>query len=221
MKEKILFAWSGGKDSALALHELLKDNTYDIEGILTTVTEDYDRTSMHGVRSVLLKKQADSLGLKLKKMLITKNDSFSEYESKMKEAMLSYKDKRVNAVAFGDIHLDDLRKHREEKLKQVGMKAIFPIWKRDTKSLASSFIDAGFRAVITCIDSKVLDKKFAGREFNEEFLSDLPKNVDPCGENGEFHSFVYAGPIFKERIKHTKGEIVLRDKRYYYCDLLA
>ena len=219
MKEKIVFAWSGGKDSAIALHELLKENIYEVEGILTTVTADYDRTSMHGVRSTLLKKQADSLGFKLKKVLITKNDSCSKYENKMKATLLVYKNRGINTVAFGDIYLDDIRKHREKKLEQVGMKAVFPLWKKKTASLARSFINAGFKAIITCIDSKVLDKKFAGREFNEDFLSELPKSIDPCGENGEFHSFVFDGPIFKKRVLFSTGEVVKRGS-FYFCDLI-
>ena len=138
----------------------------------------------------------------------------------MKEKLLHYKNMGVLSVVIGDIFLEDLRRYREQKLAETGMKGIFPIWKRDTTELAHSFIDLGFKAVITCIDSHVLDKKFVGRDFDEQFLSDLPLGVDPCGENGEFHSFVYNGPIFQWPIAHQKGEIVLRDNRFYFCDLL-
>lgn len=220
MPETVLFAWSGGKDSALALHELQRGDEYKITALLTTVTKDYDRISMHGVRSGLLEEQADSLALALEKVYISKVSSNEEYAAAMEKALKRHKGEGVSSVAFGDIFLEDLRKYREENLSKVCMKGVFPLWKKDTRYLASSFVDLGFKAVITCVDTKVLDKSFAGREFDEDFISSLPSHVDPCGENGEFHSFVYDGPVFRKRILFERGEKVLRDDRYYYCDLV-
>jgi len=220
MAEKIIFTWSGGKDSAMALYELQRTHSYEVSALLTTITEDYERISMHSVRRILLERQADSLGLSLEKVFISKNASNEEYESKMQEVLMKYRATGVSSVVFGDIFLEDLRKYREDKLSKVDMKGIFPIWKRDTTELAHTFIDLGFKAVVTCVDSNVLDKKFVGRVFDGQFLSELPSTVDPCGENGEFHSFVYDGPIFRERIAFTVGDIVLRDNRFYFCDLI-
>ena len=188
--------------------------------LLTTLTEDYDRISMHGVRSILLEKQANSLGLPIEKVYLSKNSSNEEYEASMREVLQRYLTFGVSSVVFGDIFLEDLRKYREDNLSKIGMKAVFPIWKRDTTELAHEFIDLGFRAVITCVDSNVLDKIFVGRLFDEQFLSELPANVDPCGENGEFHSFVYDGPIFQKRVSYKKGGVNLRDDRFWYCDLI-
>ncbi len=213
-------SWSGGKDSAIVLYELQKTNGYEISALLTTITEDYDRISMHGVRSVLLEQKAESLGLPVEKIYIEKNESNEEYEAKMKDKLMQYQSRGVLSIVFGDIFLEDVRKYREEKLSKLGIKGIFPIWKRDTTELAHTFIDLGFKAVITCVDSNVLDKKFVGRAFDEQFLSELPSTIDPCGENGEFHSYVYDGPIFRKRILYKKGKVVLRENRFYYCDLM-
>jgi uncharacterized protein (TIGR00290 family) len=220
MADKVLFTWSGGKDSVLALYELQITHDYEVVALLTTLTEDYDRISMHGVRSLLLERQANSLGLPNEKVYISKNSSNEEYEAGMREVLQKYLTFGVSSVVFGDIFLEGLRKYREDNLSKIGMKAVFPIWKRDTIELAHEFIDLGFKAVITCVDSNVLDKIFIGRLFDEQFLSELPANVDPCGENGEFHSFVYDGPIFKKRVSYEKGEINLRDNRFWYCDLI-
>jgi len=221
MREKVVVAWSGGKDSALALHEVLKANRYEVVELLTTVTQDYDRISIHGVRSVLLEQQARSLGFPLEKMLISKGASDAEYESILQKALNRHRINGVFSVVLGDIFLEDVRKYREGILSKVGMKGIFPLWKKDTNQLAHTFIDLGFKAVVTCVDSKSLGKDFVGREFDRQLLAELPSNVDPCGENGEFHSFVYDGPIFSERIFFAKGEIVLRENRFYYCDLVS
>ena len=218
--EKVLFTWSGGKDSILALYELQMRSDYEIVALLTVLAEDYDRISMHGVRSILLERQANSLGLPIEKVYISKNSSNEEYEAKMREVLQRYLTADVSSVGFGDIFLEDLRKHREDNLSKIGMKAIFPIWKRDTVELAHEFIDLGFKAIITCIDSNVLDKAFVGRLYDQQFLSDLPSTVDPCGENGEFHSFVYDGPMFQKEVPFAKGEIVFRDNRFWYCDLI-
>jgi len=214
--EKVLFAWSGGKDSALALYEISKSREHETVSLLTTVTEDYHRISMHGVPEVLLEKQANSIGLPLEKVFISKNGSNEEYESKMKEALLKFQKMGVSAVVFGDIFLEDVRKYREENLAKVGMKGIFPLWGKG--DLSRKFIDLGFKAVVTCIDAKALDKKFVGRVFDSEFLAELPANADPNGENGEFHSFVFEGPIFGEKIPYRIGEVVERDS-FYFCDL--
>ena len=221
MKEKVIFSWSGGKDSAIALHEIQKAGQYEIRTLLTTVNAEYDRISIHGVGRELLEQQARSLGLPLEQILLLKDFSNEEYENKMQKTLEKYKEAGVNSVVFGDIFLEDLKQHRENKLSTIGMTGVFPIWKKDTRKLAQKFIDSGFKAVITCVDSQVLDKKFVGREFDSQFLSELDDEIDPCGENGEFHSFVYDGPIFQNTIKQKRGEIVLRAKRFYFCDLIA
>jgi uncharacterized protein (TIGR00290 family) len=220
MREKVIVAWSGGKDSALALYEVLNSGSYEVLELLTTVTKDYDRISIHGVRRVLLEQQAKALRIPLEEMFIMKGASDAEYEGELLKTLKRHRDNGVFSVVFGDIFLEDVRKYREQILAKAGMNGIFPLWKRGTKDLARTFINLGFKAIITSIDSNVLGKSFAGREYEEKFLSDLPANVDPCGENGEFHSFVYDGPLFCERIGFKKGEIVLRDNRFYYCDLL-
>jgi len=219
MAEKVLLSWSGGKDSTMALYEIQRAQKYEILSLLTTVTEDYDRISMHGVRSTLLQQQAQSLGLPLERILISKNASNEEYESKMEITLAKFQQGGVSSVVFGDIFLEDIRKYREEKLSQIGMTGLFPLWKRGSADLAQAFIGLGFKAIVTCIDSKVLDKTFIGRLIDERFLAELPANVDPGGENGEFHSFVFDGPIFNGRIPYTIGEVVLRDT-FYFCDLL-
>lgn len=218
--QKVLMSWSGGKDCAVALHEILKSNEYEISALLTTLTEDYDRISMHGVRRVLLERQAASIGLPLEKVYITKNASNEEYEARMGEVLARHKEAGVTAVVFGDIFLEDLRKYREDKLAAMALQGIFPIWKRDTRKLAASLSASGFRAITTCVDTQALDGKFAGRVIDEQFLAELPAGVDACGENGEFHSFVYDGPIFKTPVSFTTGEIVLRENRFCYCDLI-
>jgi len=220
LKEKVIIAWSGGKDSALALYEILKSGGFEVVKLLTTVTKDYDRISIHGVRSVLLEQQASALGFPLEKMFISKGASDEEYENEQLKVLKRERDGGVFSVVFGDIFLEDVRKYREQLLKKARMNGIFPLWKRDTKKLAQMFITLGFKAIITSIDSNVLGKDFAGRDYDEQFLLDLPANVDPCGEKGEFHSFVYDGPIFHERILFKKGEILLRENRFYYCDLI-
>lgn len=218
--KKVIMSWSGGKDSASALYELRKNNAYEVVALLTTVTEGYDRISMHGVRRSLLEEQARSLGIPVEEVCISRQASNEEYESRLKEKLLFYKQKGVLSVVTGDIFLEDLRRYREENLAKIGMQGIFPLWKRDTRELAHTFIKLGFKAVITCVDTQHLGREFAGREFDRQFLSDLPPHIDPCGENGEFHSFVYAGPIFQRPIACRRGPIVLRDNRFHFCDLL-
>lgn len=218
MKEKVIVSWSGGKDSALALYELQK--SCEIVALMTTITRDYDRISMHGTRRTLLELQAKSLGFPLEKVFISKSVSNEQYESKMLNVLTRYLADGVRSVVFGDIFLENLREYRENNLSRIGMKAIFPIWRKDTGQLAQTFIDLGFKAVITCVDSDFLDKEFVARFFDEQFLSDLPPSVDPCGENGEFHSFVFDGPLLQNRVSHAIGQVVLRESRFYYCDLI-
>lgn len=219
-KENIIFSWSGGKDSAMALYEITRKGSYKVSSLLTTVTEDYDRISMHGVRRELLERQAESLGFGLEKVLISKGCTDAEYEKRMRRALEKYEREGVRAVAFGDIFLEDLRKYREDKLSLLGMRGIFPIWKEKTDLLAKRFIDAGFKAIITCVDTKVMPAGFSGRIFDESFLADKPEGVDPCGENGEFHSFVYDGPIFRNKINFKTGETVTREERFCFMDLV-
>ncbi len=219
-KRQILFSWSGGKDSSLALYEIQKNLNYEIAALITTITADYDRVSMHGLRTSLLEEQAKYLNIPLERVVISKNASNDEYESKFNEVLLRYKETGISQVVFGDLFLEDIKKYREDLLQKVDMECLFPIWKRDTAKLAYEFIDLGFKVITVCVDLNVLVKEFAGREFNKEFLNDLPEGIDPCGENGEFHTFVYDGPIFSKKINHKLGEIVLRDERFYYCDIL-
>jgi len=216
----VIVAWSGGKDSALALYEVLNSGSYEVLELLTTVAKDHDRISIHGVRRVLLEQQTKALRIPLEEMFILKGASDAEYEDKLLEMLKRHRDNGVFSVVFGDIFLEDVRKYREQLLAKAGMNGIFPLWKKETKQLARKFINLGFKAISTSVDSHVLGKDFAGREYDEKFLSDLPANVDPCGENGEFHSFVYDGPLFCERMAFEKGEITLRDNRCYSCDLL-
>ena len=218
--DKLLVSWSGGKDSALMLHELQQTRRYEIAALLTTVTADYDRVSMHGVRRALLERQADALGLALETVFIAADTSDEAYGARMREVLERYAQVGISAVAFGDIFLEDVRRYREEKLAQVGMQGLFPLWGRDTAELARAFLDRGFRAVVTCVDSQALDGAFVGRDFDERFLAQLPPQVDPCGENGAFHSFVYNGPIFQQPVPYVKGEVVVRENRFYYCDLV-
>jgi uncharacterized protein (TIGR00290 family) len=217
--EPILFCWSGGKDSAMALHALLQRNELRVAALLTTVTEGYDRISMHGVRRELLKGQTESIGLPLHEVFIPPQCVNPIYESRMEEALRMHYDKGVRTVAFGDIFLEDLRAYREKNLARMGMTALFPIWKRDTRALIRAFHSANFRAIAVCVDSKVLNRSFAGRELDQAFFRDLPPHADPCGENGEFHTFVFDGPIFHAPIPVRTGEIVQRDS-FVFCDLL-
>ena len=217
--KKILFCWSGGKDSAMALYQIQKNKKYQVASLLTTVTEDYERISMHGVRRTMLEKQALSLDIPLHEVFIPKSCSTEEYGARMKEALERFKQQGVEDVAFGDIFLEEVRQYREENLAKAGMKGIFPIWGRDSAELVGSFIASGFQAVVTCIDSKVLNKRFLGKKISQDFIAELPPSIDPSGENGEFHTFVYDGPIFKQRIGFKRGESVLRES-FYFLDLI-
>ncbi|MGC2285188.1 MAG: diphthine--ammonia ligase [Candidatus Acidiferrum sp.] len=218
--ESILFCWSGGKDSAMALQTLLQREDFEVVALLTTVTEDYERISMHGVRRELLQRQAQSIGLPLHEVRIPPQCVNTTYEARMEEALRLHYEKGVRKVAFGDIFLEDLRAYREKNLARIGMAAIFPLWKRDTRELVRFFHANKFRAVTVCVDPKILAPTFAGRELDESFFRDLPPQADPCGENGEFHTFVFDGPIFKSPIPIRTGEVVNRDG-FVFCDLLS
>ena len=220
-KEKVLVCFSSGKDSGLALWEIQREGKYEVAALLSTVTSDYDRISMHGVRRALLEKQAEATGYPLEKVFITADGDNAAYEAAMRETLQRYREAGVQKAAFGDLFLEDVRKYREDNLGRVDMEAIFPLWGKPTDELAQEFISEGFKAIVTCVDSEQLDGCFAGRDFNREFLAELPRDVDPCGENGEFHSFVWAGPIFDKEITVTRGEKVVRDGRFHFCDLLT
>jgi uncharacterized protein (TIGR00290 family) len=176
---------------------------------------------MHGVRRQLLEKQARSLGVPLEAVTIPKTCTNEEYEATMQRVLERWSGHGVTGVVFGDVFLEDIRAYRERNLGRIGMKGVFPIWGSDSGELAQRFIKLGFKAVVTCVDSEVLRVEFVGRDYDQQFLEELPRVVDPCGENGEFHTFVYDGPIFRERVNVARGEIVLRENRFYYCDLVA
>jgi uncharacterized protein (TIGR00290 family) len=209
-KEKVLFCWSGGKDSALALHKVLSSGQYEVVALLTTFNEHFQRVSMHGIRQELLEKQVEAIGLPLEKMFVSKQSSNEEYQEKMQNLLLKYKALGVEKVVFGDIFLEDLRTWRENNLAQVGMKAIFPIWKIDTRDLILEFVSLGFRSVICCVNDAYLNEDTLGKNIDLDFIQKLPAEVDPCGENGEYHSFACAGPIFKKSLPIKIGEKVYR-----------
>lgn len=207
----------------MALHELRQNDNYEIVALLTSVAEQYKRVSHHGVREELLEMQAASIGLPLDKLYLPISShpcTNAQFEQLMEAALAKYRDAGVLTVAHGDLFLEDLRQYRERNLARMGMRGLFPIWHRNTRELLQSFIRLGFRAYLSCVDGKNLDGSFAGRAIDETLLGDLPANVDPCGEYGEFHSFVYDGPIFRWQIPVTVGEVVMRDSRYY-ADLIA
>jgi uncharacterized protein (TIGR00290 family) len=220
MKDRVLVSWSGGKDIAFALHKLDQDSRYEVVALLTTVTAGYDRISMHGVRRGLLESQAQSLGYPLEEIMIPQQCTDEEYQRLMGTALQKFSHLGIRGVVFGDLFLEDVRSYREERLGRIGMQGIFPLWGMDTSEAARVFIELGFRAIVVCVDTDVLDGAYVGREFDRQFLADLPAGIDPCGENGEFHTFVYDGPPFSARIKLKRGRKVLRDGRFYYCDLV-
>jgi uncharacterized protein (TIGR00290 family) len=219
MPVPVVFSWSGGKDSAMALHSVLRNPDYQVVSLLTTVTEQYERISMHGVRSELLRRQADSIGLPVEEVRIPPQCPNSIYETRMAEAVLRFRERGSMHFAFGDIFLEDLRAYREEKLLRANVSALFPIWKVDTRGLAARFVKDGFRAIVVCVDPRKLDTSFAGRELDAAFFRDLPPSVDPCGENGEYHTFVFDGPIFRSAVPVQIGQVVERDS-FVFCDLL-
>ncbi len=219
MKAKVLLSWSSGKDSAWALHVLRADPRVELVGLLTSVNQTLSRVAMHAVREGLLEAQAAALGLPLTKVYIPQPCSNAEYEAAMRAAVAAARQAGVTHMAFGDLFLEDIRAYREEKLAGSGIEPLFPIWGRPTAELSREMVDAGLRAVVTCVDPKQLDASFAGRIYDSSLLDDLPDGVDPCGERGEMHSFAYAGPMFAEPLRVTTGEIVERDG-FVYADVL-
>lgn len=213
-------SWSGGKDSCVALYELQKSPEWRVTALLTTVTRDYDRISMHGVRAQLLERQAAALGLPVERVEIGIGASNDSYEAAMGAALARQHAAGTETIAFGDLFLEDIRAYREAMLLPHGMRGIFPVWGRDTRAFAEDFIAAGFKAVLVCVDPRALDAAFAGRLFDADLLADLPPGVDPCGENGEFHTFVFDGPNFSNSIDVEIGERVIRDG-FAFCDLRA
>ena len=218
--QPIALLWSGGKDSALALRELRADKNYEVRVLLTTMTRDYDRISIHGVRRELLEAQAAALGVPLRTVDVPARSTNEQYENALGAALQTLREQNIESVAAGDLFLADVRAYREDLLARHGMNALFPLWQRDTTELAREFIGAGYRAILSCVDTHALDADFAGRDFDAALLRDLPNSTDPCGENGEFHSFVWDGPDFARPVNCTRGERVRRDERFEFCDLL-
>ena len=218
--EKVLISWSGGKDCALALHEILASGKYQVAGLFTTVTGNEDRIDMHDTRCSLLERQAESLGFPWEKVAISSHTSPADYEPGLVQTMRKHKEAGVTSVVFGDIFREDLRKYRELNLARLRLKGIFPLWNRADFQIMESFITLGFKAVVTSINTNVLDLQFVGRTIDWKFLFDYPKTADVCGEHGEYHTFVYDGPIFKRPIPYKVGETFLRDKHFNYCDLI-
>jgi len=213
-------SWSGGKDSALALHAARGDPTLRVTGLLTTVTDGFERISMHGVRRALLEAQSDAVGLPVREVRIPIAASNETYEAALRRELETLHREGVSRVVFGDLFLRDVREYRERLLAAVaGVGPAFPLWERDTRAVAEEFIRLGFRAILVCVDPRQLDPAFCGREFDRTLLDDLPPAADPCGENGEFHTFVYDGPIFRHAVRVRRGELVERDG-FWFCDLL-
>jgi uncharacterized protein (TIGR00290 family) len=218
-KTKILLSWSSGKDSAWALHLLRQQPRYEIVGLLTTINSAFDRVAMHSTRHSLVEMQAQAAGLPLLAVPLPWPCSNQEYERIMKDVCTGAVDQGVTAIAFGDLFLADIRAYRERQLQGTGLEPLFPVWQIPTGQLARQMIAAGLRAKLVCVDPKKLAPEFAGRDFDLQLLADLPAEVDPCGENGEFHSFVHAGPMFDRPITVAAGERVERDG-FCFCDLV-
>lgn len=218
--KRVLLSWSSGKDSAWALHVLRQDPRLEVVGLLTTLNEAFDRVAMHAVRRELLEAQAEATGLPLQVIPIPWPCSNERYETIMREVCARLREAGVEAVAFGDLFLRDIRAYREQQLRDTGLEPLFPLWDRDTHALGRDMISSGLRAKLTCVDPKRLAPAFAGRDFDQRLFDDLPAGVDPCGENGEFHSFVYAAPVFDKALPIKIGEIVERDG-FVFADVLS
>ena len=218
MATPVVFSWSAGKDSAFGLWTLLRDPEWEVRSLLTTITEGYDRVSMSGVREELLDRQAEVLGLPLIKVRIPPTCTNEIYDQRMSETFAAEIFLDVGHVAFSDLFLEDIRSYREQRLALAGKQGTFPLWERDTAELAREIVASGFRAVVVCVDPRALDPSFVGRSFDLKFLDDLPDGIDPCGENGEFHSFVWDAPMYREPIGCRTGEVVMRDG-FAYCDV--
>jgi len=228
MNPKAFFNWSSGKDAALALHYLLQDASYQVAYLLTTVSAEHQRVSMHGLRAALLREQLETIGIPYGLVELPEDTTHATYEQVMKEEMGRLKAQGYTYAAFGDIFLEDLRRYREDQLASCGMQGVFPLWKRDTTELIHEFLDLGFRSVVVCVNGALLDPSFAGRVIDKDFIKDLPGNVDPCGENGEFHTFCFDAPFFQAPIDYAVGETVSKIYRngeqeytYWFCDLLS
>lgn len=219
----VLLAWSGGKDSTLALERLLSDAHWRVAGLVTTVTTGYDRIAIHGVRRSILHRQVEALGVPLIEAEIPPQASNDVYEAAFADALTRASAKSgtgIDTIAFGDLFLADVRAYREAMLARLGWRSLFPLWGEETARLAHYFVDRGYRAILSCVDTEQLDAAFCGREFDAALLADLPARVDPCGENGEFHTCVYAGPLWPAPIALVRGQRVLRDGRFQYVDLI-
>jgi len=228
---KTYFNWSSGKDASLALYKMLQSGDFQIDKLLTSINTYHDRVSMHGLQRELLEKQTQSIGIPLSTIELPEEPSMEDYNTLMTRTVGNLQAEGYTNCGFGDIFLEDLKTYREEQLKPYNITCHFPLWKRDTKEILNEFIDLGFKAVVICINSSLLDKSFVGREINKEFMNDLPDNVDPCGENGEFHTFCFDGPIFNYPIQFEIGEKVHREYKspskddessigFWFCDLL-
>ena len=211
MADKSYFNWSGGKDSCLALYHILHDKNYSVDKLVTNVNKQYRRVSMHGVREELLEKQAASIGIPLQKFVLPDQPTMEEYEQEMMILLDQLHQEKFTHSIFGDIFLEDLRVYRESQLAKVNISPIFPLWEKNTSELIHEFIDLGFKTIVVCVKAELLEKSFVGRIIDKQFLKDLPPNVDPCGENGEFHTFVFDGPIFKSAVPFKVGDKVFRE----------
>lgn len=224
------FNWSTGKDSALALHHLLQNEEYQVNQLLTSVNASFDRVTMHGLRRSLLEAQIEALHIPCQTIELPENTDMETYGKLMQEGVQQLKDQGYTTAGFGDIFLEDLREYREKQLATMSIECVFPLWKRDTKEIMEEFLSLGFKAIVICINNQVLDESFVGRELDASFLNDLPKDVDPCGENGEFHTFCYDGPIFQAPIQFEIGEKTYREYPapnenvssygFWFCDLV-
>lgn len=206
MKKKIVMSYSGGKDSTLALHRLLNSEEYEVVALFTSVTEGFDRTSVHGVRKSLAEEQAAAIGLPVIKMTIPQSCDNETYNKLLVEQMEELFAEGIEFIGYGDIHLQDVKEYRDNLLQKTNIKPIYPLWGEETGDLMKEFFDLGYKTVVTCIDTSKLDVSFLGRVMDEGFVQDLPENVDPCGENGEFHTFVYEGPALKKSVEYALGE---------------
>jgi uncharacterized protein (TIGR00290 family) len=218
--EKVLISWSGGKDCALALHDILSSGEYQVAGLFTTITGDHERIDMHDVRTSLLQEQAESLGYPLDLVSISSHTSNADYEPNLVRTLMKYRELGVTSVVFGDIFREDLKKYRELNVARLRMKAIFPLWQRDGFELMESIINLGFNALVVSVNTHAVDRSFVGRLIDWKFLFDYPKSEDVSGEHGEYHTFVYDGPIFKHAISFKLGETFLREGHFNYCDLI-
>jgi len=220
MTKPVFLSWSSGKDSAWALYTLQQDPDYEVVALVTTVNEKYKRVAMHGVRERILQQQADAAGLPLHILNIPSPCNNEEYETVMKNFLHIMRANNVEHMAFGDLYLEDIRQYREKQLENTGISPVFPLWQQPTRRLAETMIDSGLEATITCIDPRKLSTDFAGQKFNHHFLNSLPDDVDPCGENGEFHSCVHNGPMFNQALMINTGEVVERDG-FVFADLIT